>query len=163
MTRDATRPGVRVFLVDDHAIVRRGIRSYLEALGIIVAAEAADGSEALLELKAMADRNELPDVVLLDLMMPNMDGVAATGRITRRYPCIRVVILTSFGRQDRILAALANGAHTYVFKDAEPSEVVAAIYSASSDTGFDHRHGNQRPSTAPHTTDDVGTARRKRP
>jgi CheY-like chemotaxis protein len=98
MTRDATPEAVRVFLVDDHAVVRRGIRAYLEAMGIVVATEAADGREVLCKLEIMAECGELPDVVLLDLVMPNMDGATTTGRITRRYPDVRVVILTSFGQ-----------------------------------------------------------------
>ncbi|MGP4014575.1 response regulator [Saccharopolyspora sp. 5N708] len=127
MSRDATPESVRVLIVDDHAAVRRGIRTYLEVLGIVVVAEAADGHEALHELEVMAERGELPDVVLLDLVMPNMDGATATARITRRWPQIRVVILTSFGQQERIQAALSNGAARYLLKDAEPTEVVAAI------------------------------------
>ncbi|MCZ9344795.1 response regulator transcription factor, partial [Streptomyces sp. TRM76130] len=93
----------RVLIVDDHAVVRRGIRAYLEALDEVeVVAEAADGEEALEALAAMAVHQELPDVVLLDLVMPRMDGVTATARITGQYPTVRVVVLTSFGEMERV-------------------------------------------------------------
>lgn len=132
------QPGpVRVMIVDDHAVVRRGIRAYLEVLGDIeVAAEAADGQDALDMLAAMAVRAELPDVVLLDLMMPRVDGVAATSRITGLYPRTRVVVLTSFGETERVRAALASGARGYLLKDAGPAEVAAAILAAARDEVF---------------------------
>jgi DNA-binding NarL/FixJ family response regulator len=127
-----TRAHVRVLVVDDHAVVRRGIRAYLEVLDDIeVAAEAGNGQEALGRLEAMAVHGELPDVVLIDLLMPKMDGVAATARITQRYPTVKVVVLTSFGEMERVHAALANGASGYLLKDAEPTEVVAAIRAAA--------------------------------
>ncbi|WP_308818363.1 response regulator transcription factor [Pseudonocardia alni] len=123
---------VRVLIVDDHAVVRRGIRAYLEVLDDLeVAAEAADGQEALEGLESMAAHSELPDVVLIDLLMPRMDGVVATSRITERFPGVRVVVLTSFGEMERVHAALANGASGYLLKDAEPGEVVAAIRAAA--------------------------------
>ncbi len=132
------QPGpVRVMIVDDHAVVRRGIRAYLEVLGDIeVAAEAADGQDALDMLAAMAVRAELPDIVLLDLMMPRVDGVAATSRITGLYPRTRVVVLTSFGETERVRAALASGARGYLLKDAGPAEVAAAILAAARDEVF---------------------------
>ncbi len=132
------QPGpVRVMIVDDHAVVRRGIRAYLEVLGDIeVAAEAADGQDALDMLAAMAVRAELPDVVLVDLMMPRVDGVAATSRITGLYPRTRVVVLTSFGEMERVRAALASGARGYLLKDAGPAEVAAAILAAARDEVF---------------------------
>ncbi|GHE80440.1 hypothetical protein GCM10017786_08200 [Amycolatopsis deserti] len=128
MTRDARPASLRVLVVDDHAGVRRAIRAYLEVLGITVAGEAADGRQALNQLDLMAARNDLPDVVLLDLVMPNMDGVTATGRIRRRYPDVRVFILTSFGSQERIDAALSRGAAGFLHKDVEPAELVAALH-----------------------------------
>jgi DNA-binding NarL/FixJ family response regulator len=123
---------VRVMIVDDHAVVRRGIRAYLEMLDDIeVAAEAADGQDALGMLAKMAAADEPPDVVLLDLVMPRMDGAAATARITRDHPRTRVVILTSFGEMARVRAALASGAAGYLLKDAGPAEVAAAILAAA--------------------------------
>jgi DNA-binding NarL/FixJ family response regulator len=128
---------VRVMIVDDHAVVRRGIRAYLEMLdGMEVAAEAADGQDALDMLKTMAAHQDLPDVVLLDLVMPRMDGVVATSRITSQYPKVRVVVLTSFGGMERVHAALANGAAGYLLKSAGPAEVAAALQAAARDEVF---------------------------
>jgi DNA-binding NarL/FixJ family response regulator len=120
--------------VDDHAVVRRGIRAYLEALDDMdVAGEAVNGQDALDQLDALAVRGEpLPDLVLLDLVMPKLDGVAATARITSRHPGVRVVVLTSFSEMERVHAALANGASGYLLKDAEVDEVVSAIRAATS-------------------------------
>jgi DNA-binding NarL/FixJ family response regulator len=121
-------------IVDDHAVVRRGVRAYLEALDdMAVAAEAADGQDALDQLAAMAARDALPDVILLDLLMPRMDGVLAVSLITGRYPAVRVVILTSFGEMERVHAALAGGAVGYLLKDAGPDEVAGAIRAAAVD------------------------------
>lgn len=123
---------VSVLIVDDHAVVRRGIRAYLEVLDDVrVAAEAGNGQEALDRLEAMAAHGELPDVVLLDLLMPTMDGATATARITARHADVKVVVLTSFGEMERVHAALASGASGYLLKDAEPEEVVAAIRAAA--------------------------------
>lgn len=132
----ASRPGptgrVRVLIVDDHAVVRRGIRAYLEVLDDLeVADEAGDGQVALDKLEAMAAHGELPEVVLIDLLMPEMDGVAATTRIIERFAGVRVVVLTSFGEMERVHAALASGASGYLLKDAEPAEVVAGIRAAA--------------------------------
>ena len=81
----------------------------------------------------MAARDALPDVILLDLLMPRMDGVLAVSLITGRYPAVRVVILTSFGEMERVHAALAGGAVGYLLKDAGPDEVAAAIRAAAVD------------------------------
>ncbi|MYU09716.1 response regulator [Streptomyces sp. SID8361] len=128
---------MRVLIVDDHIVVRRGIRAYLEVLDDMqVAAEAGNGQEALDRLAAMAVHGDLPDVVLIDLLMPKMNGAAATARIRQLYPDVRVVVLTSFGEMERVHAALANGASGYLLKDAEPSEVVAAIRAAAAGDVF---------------------------
>lgn len=140
MTSDQTAPDdgstpdqvIRVLIVDDHAVVRRGIRAYLEVLDDLeVTAEAANGVEALARLGALSAHDELPDVVLVDLLMPKMDGVATTARIRELYPQLRTVVLTSFGEMERVHAALAAGASGYLLKDAEPTEVVAAIRAAA--------------------------------
>lgn len=137
MSMPEPEPPVRVLIVDDHAVVRRGIRAYLEVLDDMeVVAEAEDGEEALNILQKMAVHRELPDVVLLDLLMPRMDGVVATARITSRYPEVRVVILTSFGEMERVHAALANGAAGYLLKSVGPTEVAAAIQAAARDEMF---------------------------
>lgn len=136
MNQRNTRP-IRVLIVDDHAVVRRGIRAYLEILDDVeVVQEAGDGQEALDALKALAVYDELPDVVLMDLLMPNMDGSEATSQITKSYPPVRVIVLTSFGETERIHTALANGASGYLLKSAGPNEVHAAIQAAARDEVF---------------------------
>ncbi|WP_062432522.1 response regulator [Herbidospora daliensis] len=129
---------IGVLVVDDHAVVRRGVVAYLEALdNVEVAGEAANGREALDLLESLKVRGRpLPGVALMDLMMPKMDGAEATAEIARRFPEVRVVILTSFGEVERVQAALENGAAGYLLKDAGPSEVAAAIYAAANDDVF---------------------------
>ncbi|MEU1517581.1 response regulator transcription factor [Streptomyces sp. NPDC005811] len=123
---------IRVLIVDDHAVVRRGIRAYLDVLDDMeVAEEAANGQEALACLERMAVNEQLPDVVLIDLLMPRMDGPTAIGAIKQRYPELRIVVLTSFGEMERVHSALAQGAAGYLLKDAEPGEVVSAIRAAA--------------------------------
>jgi DNA-binding NarL/FixJ family response regulator len=122
---------IRVFLVDDHAVVRRGMRAFFEMLDDIeVLGEAADGRAALDELAVLATQQELPDVVLMDLLMPRLDGVAATATIKRLYPSVEVVALTSFSEAERVHVALSAGAAGYLLKDAEADEVVAAVRAA---------------------------------
>ncbi|MEE1757570.1 response regulator transcription factor [Streptomyces sp. SP18BB07] len=129
---DAPSAPIRVLIVDDHAVVRRGIRAYLEVLDDMeVAEEAANGQEALARLERMSMNQRLPDVVLIDLLMPRMDGPTAIGAIKQRYPDVRIVVLTSFGEMERVHAALAQGAAGYLLKDAEPGEVVSAIRAAA--------------------------------
>jgi DNA-binding NarL/FixJ family response regulator len=119
-------------LVDDHAVVRRGLRAYLEVVdGVEVVAEASDGQEALDRLARMATEGRLPDVALMDLVMPRLDGIASTAEMTRRYPHVRVVVLTSFGEVERVQSALQVGAAGYLLKDAEPEEVTHAIFAAA--------------------------------
>ena len=128
---------IAVLVVDDHAVVRRGVVAYLEALeDVAVAGEAADGREALDFLGRAASHGELPQVVLMDLQMPGMDGVTATQDIVRRFPDVRVVILTSFGEVERVHAALERGASGYLLKDAGPAEVHAALRAAVRDEVF---------------------------
>jgi DNA-binding NarL/FixJ family response regulator len=122
---------IRVFLVDDHAVVRRGMRAFFEMLDDIeVLGEAADGRAALDELAVLAARKDLPDVVLMDLLMPRLDGVSAIRAIKQLYPGVEVVALTSFSEAERVHVALEAGAAGYLLKDAEADEVVAAIRAA---------------------------------
>ena len=122
---------IRVFLVDDHAVVRRGMRAYLEMLeDIVVVGEAPDGEVAVEALDRLAGTGEPPDVVMMDLLMPGMDGIAATALIREHHPEIDVVALTSFVAQDKVHAALAAGASGYVLKDADADEVASAIRAA---------------------------------
>jgi len=128
---------IQVLVVDDHAVVRRGVVAYLEALeDVAVAGEAGTGAEALDRLARAAVLHELPDVVLMDLQMPGMDGVTATAEIVRRFPGVKVVILTSFGETERVHAALEKGASGYLLKDAGPAEVDAALRAAVRDEVF---------------------------
>jgi two-component system, NarL family, response regulator LiaR len=117
---------IRVLIADDHAVVRRGLRTYLELQDDVeVVAEAGDGEAAVRE----AARHE-PDVVLLDLAMPQLDGVGALRRLRERVPEARVLVLTSFGEDDRLFAALRGGASGFLLKDTEPAELVRAIRTA---------------------------------
>jgi DNA-binding NarL/FixJ family response regulator len=114
---------IRVLVVDDHAIVRDGLERLLNgADGIEVVGTATDGVEVSDAVGANA-----PDVVLMDLSMPVVDGVEATRRLTKDHPDVKVVVLTTFADQRRILDALEAGASGYLLKDAEPDEVIAAI------------------------------------
>jgi DNA-binding NarL/FixJ family response regulator len=118
---------IRVLLCDDHAVVREGLARLLEGTDDIeVAGMAADGVEGVAAAVALQ-----PDVVLIDLAMPNLDGVAATRRIVAEAPGANVVVLTSFGDNRRIHDALDAGARGYLLKDAEASEVVRAIRAAA--------------------------------
>ncbi|MFC8666946.1 response regulator [Streptomyces sp. NPDC057199] len=120
--------GTTVFVVDDHAVVRRGIASFLEFTDdITFVGEAADGQEALERLGALNAHGELPHVVLLDLQMPRLDGIQTAEVIAERYPQVRTVILTSFSEIERVHAALARGVSGYVLKDASSDELGEAI------------------------------------
>ncbi len=122
---------IRVFVVDDHGVVRRGVRSYLSIFDDIeVIGEAANGREALDRLDAMAADGELPDVVLMDLAMEPVDGVAATRELRARMPDVEVVAITSLIDQSRVQAALQAGASGYLVKDAAPEELAVAIRAA---------------------------------
>jgi DNA-binding NarL/FixJ family response regulator len=124
---DADAPArIRVLLADDHAVVRRGLRGFFELLDDIeIVGEAADGSEAVALVETLR-----PDVVLMDLLMPVMDGIAATGEIKRRFPEVEVVALTSFIEEERVTAALEAGASGYLLKDADADDVAVAIRRA---------------------------------
>jgi two-component system, NarL family, response regulator LiaR len=114
---------IRVLVVDDHAVVRRGLRTFLELQDEIeVVGEAEDGEEALNE----AERLD-PDVVLLDLVMPRVDGITALHGLRERSPRSRVIVLTTFLDDDKLLPAVRAGAAGYLLKDVEPRELVGAI------------------------------------
>jgi DNA-binding NarL/FixJ family response regulator len=119
-------PVIRVLIVDDHALVRRGLEQLIASTpDLEIVGAAADGEEAV---RLAAERT--PDVILMDLSMPALDGIEATRRITESRPEVHVVVLTSFDDKRRILDALAAGATGYLLKDAEPDEVLAAIRTA---------------------------------
>jgi DNA-binding NarL/FixJ family response regulator len=131
MSADSGPQLIRVFLVDDHTVVRRGMRAFLDLLSDMdVIGEAADGQAALDELAVLERAGTLPDVVLMDLLMPRLDGVAATAEIKRRHPQVQVVALTSFSEAERVHAALEAGAAGYLLKDAEADELATAIRAA---------------------------------
>jgi NarL family two-component system response regulator LiaR len=117
-----TQPPIQVLIVDDQAIVRKGIRALLaEVEDIAVLGEAANGEEAV----AQAERLH-PDVILMDLVMPGMDGIEATRRITRDSGA-RVLVLTSFVGDDKVFPAIKAGALGYLIKDSEPDELLQAV------------------------------------
>jgi DNA-binding NarL/FixJ family response regulator len=117
---------IRVLLVDDHAVVRHGLKQLLATEPEIeVVGMAADGHEAL-DLV----RRHRPDVVLMDLAMPGLDGIAATRSILGENPDVKVVVLTSFGDEARIIDALDAGAQGYLLKHTEPDALIEAVRSA---------------------------------
>lgn len=118
---------IRVLVADDHQLVRAGLQSLLDGVDdMTVVGAAADGAEAV-DLVA----GTRPDVVLMDLSMPGVDGVEATRRILGGHPDTAVVVLTSYADRDRILDALDAGAIGYLLKDAEPAELLQGIRSAA--------------------------------
>jgi DNA-binding NarL/FixJ family response regulator len=118
---------IRVLVVDDHRLVRAGLITLLQAAADIeVVGQAADGSQALDIARA-----ERPAVVLMDLSMPVLDGVAATGRLCAESPETRVIALTSFSDRQRVTDVLAAGAVGYLLKDCAPDELLAAIRAAA--------------------------------
>jgi DNA-binding NarL/FixJ family response regulator len=117
---------IRVLIADDHAVVRQGLRTFLDLQADIdVVGEAADGEEAI----AIAAEHA-PDVILLDLVMPRLDGIAALRRLREAAPAARVIVLTSFGEDERLFTALRAGASGYLLKDVEPPELVRSIRTA---------------------------------
>jgi NarL family two-component system response regulator LiaR len=114
---------IRVLIVDDHEIVRKGIRSLLATKrDIQVIGEARDGAEAVAQVQT-----HHPDVVLMDLVMPKMDGIQATREITAKLPGTRVLVLTSFAADEQVFPAIKAGALGYLLKDSGPQELIQAI------------------------------------
>jgi DNA-binding NarL/FixJ family response regulator len=117
---------IRLLIVDDHAIVREGLRLLFTTVsGVEVVGVAADGAAAVDQARQLA-----PDVVLMDLGMPTLDGVEATRRIVSRDPAAKVVVLTAYTDEERMLAALRAGALGYVLKHSEAATVVRAVQAA---------------------------------
>ncbi|HZR96775.1 MAG TPA: response regulator transcription factor [Gaiellaceae bacterium] len=118
---------IRVLIVDDHAVVRNGLEQLVRSTSGLQFVAAAANAEEAVELAALHH----PDVVLMDLAMPDTDGIEATRRIRARAPVSQVIALTSFSDRGRILGALEAGAIGYLLKDASPAELVAGIRSAA--------------------------------
>ena len=117
---------IRVLLVDDHAVVREGLRNFLALQdGLEIVGEASDGNEAL----EQAQRLE-PDVILMDLVMPGLDGIGAMRQLRTRTPASRVIVLTSFLEDERVLPAIQAGAAGYLLKNVAPAELARAIRAA---------------------------------
>ena len=122
-----TTPAVRVLLVDDHAVVRQGLRLFLGLdEGIEVVGEAANGEEALQEAERLR-----PEVVVMDLMMPVMDGITATRELRRRLPDTEVIALTSTLEENKVNGAIEAGAISYMLKDASSDTLADAIHAAA--------------------------------
>lgn len=118
---------IRVVLVDDHAMVRAGLEQLLAVVGDIeVVGSVADGVAAVEHVG-----RTLPDVVLMDLSMPGLDGIRATAAIRAAYPDVRVVVLTSYGERERVLAAVDAGAVGYLLKEADPDDLVRGVRAAA--------------------------------
>ncbi|TWD13567.1 LuxR family two component transcriptional regulator [Streptomyces sp. T12] len=123
---------IRVLVVDDHAVVRQGMRAFLSLQADMrVVGEARDAQAALDFLATATVRDVMPNVVLMDLVMPRLDGVSGIRTIKKLYPGIEVVAMTSFSETERVRAALAAGAAGYLLKDAEADEVATAIRAAA--------------------------------
>jgi NarL family two-component system response regulator LiaR len=139
---------IRVLVADDHAVVRQGLRTFLELQeDIAVVADAADGRAAL---AAVAEHE--PDVVLMDLVMPGLDGIEAIRRIASERPRTRVIALTSFLDDDKVFPAVRAGAAGYVLKDIEPPELVQAIRTVHAGEALLH------PAVAARLMDEVAAA-----
>lgn len=125
-------PTVRVLLVDDQSLFREGLRTLLSTRADLeVVGEAGDGAQAL---SIAADVR--PDVVLMDLQMPVMDGVRATAALRERLPDIRVLVLTTFDDETNVIGALRAGAAGYLLKDASVETLVGAIHAAARGESF---------------------------
>ena len=117
-------PPIRVLLTDDHAIVRKGVRALLATEpDIQIVGEASNGAEAVTQAEALC-----PDVILMDLMMPKLDGIEATRQITTKMPSARVIVLTSFAADEKVFPAIKAGALGYLLKDSGPEQLVRAIH-----------------------------------
>jgi NarL family two-component system response regulator LiaR len=114
---------IRVLLTDDHAIVRKGVRALLATeRDIQVVGEACDGQEAVAQAEALR-----PDVILMDLVMPKLDGIEAISQIMAKLPSTRILVLTSFAADEKVFPAIKAGALGYLLKDSGPDELVGAI------------------------------------
>ena len=125
-TGPATEAPIRVMLVDDHGVVRRGLRTFFDLVDDIeVVGEAENGQLAIAEAARVK-----PDVILMDLLMPVLDGLGAIAAIKKAQPEVEIVAVTSFIEEEKVTAALEAGASGYLLKDAEAEEVATAVRAA---------------------------------
>lgn len=123
---------IQVLIADDHAIVREGLRALIATEpGLELAAEATDGIQAVTKARALK-----PDVILLDLMMPRMDGVEAILEIKKDWPEAHIIVLTSFSDDEKVFSAIRSGALGYLLKDSSPQDLLNAIRSVANGEGF---------------------------
>ncbi len=114
---------ITVLIVDDHQVVRQGLRTFLELHDeVAVVGEAEDGTTAVQMVRQLN-----PDIVLMDLVMPHLDGVAATRQVKATSPRTQVIVLTSFTEDDKVFPAIQAGASSYLLKDVSPDDLVEAI------------------------------------
>jgi NarL family two-component system response regulator LiaR len=122
---------IRILVVDDHIVVRRGLIAMLETEpGMKIVGEAANGAEAVEQARKLA-----PNVVLMDLVMPVMDGIEATRQIKQEMPSVNILVLTSFSTNDKVIPSLNAGAIGYLLKDSTPADLVKAIQQVSQGEG----------------------------
>ncbi|GLX65858.1 response regulator [Paenibacillus glycanilyticus] len=122
---------LKVMIVDDHDMVRTGLRTYLMLEPKFeVVAEAGSGQTAISMLEAGLPTGELPDVILMDLMMPGMDGIETTRQLIAKYPSLKIVMLTSFLEDDKVYGAIEAGAVSYVLKTVSAEELIYALNGA---------------------------------
>lgn len=123
---------IRILIADDHAIVREGLRALIATEpDLELVAEASDGIQAVTKARALK-----PDVILLDLMMPRMDGVEAITEIKKDWQDARIIVLTSFADDEKVFAAIRNGALGYLLKDSTPQDLLHAIHTVANGEGF---------------------------
>ncbi|HEX9416744.1 MAG TPA: response regulator transcription factor [Gaiellaceae bacterium] len=125
---------IRVLVADDHPLVRQGLRTFLELQDDLeLVGEAADGEEAAAKVEQL-----VPDVVLMDVVMPRLDGIEAIRRIRAASPSTKVIVLTSFAEDDKVVQAVKAGAAGYLLKDMEPREIADGIKRAVRGEGLLH-------------------------
>ena len=135
----AERETIRVMLVDDHAVVRSGLGAFLMAYDDFELVGEASGGEEAIRLCGTYQ----PDVVLMDLVMPGMDGAEATGLIREKFPQTQVIALTSFKEQDLVEGAIKAGALSYLLKDVSAEDLAEAIRGAAAGEGRFYRPGSR--------------------
>ena len=123
---------IHLLIVDDQTIVRHGLKSILELQSdLIVVGDAANGEEAINAIAKLAQQDRIPDVVLLDIRMPIIDGVATTKELCQLYPTIKILILTTFDDDEYVSQAMNYGAKGYLLKDSPPEDLALAIRSVN--------------------------------